>query len=307
MPACRYAFTVFTPTFNRAHTLERAYRSLLSQTFRDFEWLVIDDGSTDKTRALIEGWQSQANFSIRYFHQENQGKHIATNHGVREAHGELFLTLDSDDACTPTALERFKHHWDAIPLDRRPFFSAVSALCEGENGAIHGNRFPQDVIDSNSIEIRYRYRVEGEKWGFHRTDVLRQFPFPEIQGESFITEAYIWRAIARVYQTRYVNESLRIYFNDDTHQAGRLSKVVVGQQAKGRTLYCQSVLNHDLSWFRVVPLEYFRVAGNYVRYALHAGNGVAEQMKGLLNMPARLLWAFMFPVGCLLYLRDLTK
>src|SRR5690242_19362698 len=101
-------FTVFTPTYNRAHTIERVYRSLCTQNCRDFEWLVVDDGSTDGTEALIRQWQHEAEFPIRYFWQPNAGKHVAMNRGVAEASGSLFLTLDSDDACVPWALERLR-------------------------------------------------------------------------------------------------------------------------------------------------------------------------------------------------------
>ena len=114
----RFVFTVFTPTLDRAHTLERVYRSLVAQTFRDFEWIVVDDGSTDGTEQLVGGWRAEAPFPIIYQFQEHRGKHVATNRAVAVARGDLFLTLDSDDSCIPRALERFKSHWDAIPAGR---------------------------------------------------------------------------------------------------------------------------------------------------------------------------------------------
>ncbi len=108
-------FTVFTPTYNRAHTLHRVFGSLCAQTLRDFEWLVVDDGSTDDTAALIAGWATAADFPIRYFRQDHSGKHIAHNLAVREARGQFFMSLNSDDACVPQALERIAYHWTTIP------------------------------------------------------------------------------------------------------------------------------------------------------------------------------------------------
>ena len=195
----QYVFTVFTPTFNRAHTLHRVYESLKAQTYRDFEWLIVDDGSTDNTRKLVEQWQQENLFPIRYLYQENSGKHIAFNRGVREAKGELFLTFDSDDSCVPQALERFKYHWDSIPEDKKEKFSAVTALCINQEGEQIGNSFPFEVTDSDSIEIRTKYGVVGEKWGFQRTEVLKMFPFPEIPGEKFITEGIVWNRLSRQY------------------------------------------------------------------------------------------------------------
>jgi glycosyltransferase involved in cell wall biosynthesis len=121
-------FTVFTPSYQRAKTLPRVYESLQSQTFTDFEWLVIDDGSTDNTRALVAGWQQDARFPIRYLFQKNAGKHVAYNRAARLARGELLVTLDSDDSCLPNALERFYFWWQSIPSAQRDGFAGVTPL-----------------------------------------------------------------------------------------------------------------------------------------------------------------------------------
>src|SRR5579872_2682653 len=141
-----YLFTVFTPTYNRASTLPRVYESLKAQTFRGFEWLIVDDGSTDSTREIVEKWQAE--FPIRYIYQRNQGKPAAYNRAVAEARGELFLFIDSDDACLPEALERLKYHWDGIPAGERGKFSAVTALCKDQHDCLCGEKFPCDVLDS---------------------------------------------------------------------------------------------------------------------------------------------------------------
>jgi len=111
----QYRFTVFTPTSNRAHTLSRVYESLKRQTFRDFEWLIVDDGSTDNTREVVEGWQREKLFIIRYFWQKNAHKKVAFNRGVLEADGKFFITLDSDDEALPEALDILDRHWCNIP------------------------------------------------------------------------------------------------------------------------------------------------------------------------------------------------
>ncbi len=112
-------FTVFTATYNRAHLLQRVFDSLERQTYRDFEWLIVDDGSTDDTESIVRDWGLRADFPVRYVRQPHSGKHVAFNRGVREARGRLFLTWDSDDGAVPEALERFRANWDAIPSDRR--------------------------------------------------------------------------------------------------------------------------------------------------------------------------------------------
>ena len=112
--------TVFTPTFNRAHTLHRVFESLTQQTFRDFEWLVIDDGSTDNTQQLIDSWTQAADFPIRYFFQPNGGKHIAHNTALTLAEGTFLVIADSDDRFIPDALQIFTDTWAAISDADKP-------------------------------------------------------------------------------------------------------------------------------------------------------------------------------------------
>ena len=182
-------YTVFTPTFNRAHTLRRVYDSLCRQTFRDFEWLIVDDGSTDRTRGLVETWKSEAPFPIRYVYQHNQGKLVAFNHGVRLAEGQLFLPLDSDDELLPEGLAKLTASW--LSCAERDQFCGVTGLCLDQKGGVVGSIFPRSPLDSNALEAIYRFRIKGEKQGFIRTLVLREFPFPEISGVKYIPESIV--------------------------------------------------------------------------------------------------------------------
>ncbi len=294
-------FTVFTPTYNRAHTLHRVYESLAAQTLRDFEWLIVDDGSTDGTDDLVAQWTADASFPITYMRQENQGKHVAFNTGVRYARGELFLPLDSDDGCVPEALERFRHHWEAIPSVEREGFTAVTALCMDQSGKIVGDRFPNDVTDSDSLEIHYRYGVRGEKWGFHRTSVLREFPFPEDVKRQYIGESLLWTRIARCYRTRFVNEALRIYYIDEPSMVHGQRP---GRNAVGGRMRHLVVLNEERDFFRVAPLEFLRSAGLYARYCFHLGLPAAAQVREIRHARERALWLLMLPLGLAVYLSD---
>jgi glycosyltransferase involved in cell wall biosynthesis len=291
----RYAFTVFTPTFNRSSTLSRVYESLRSQTFRDFEWLIVDDGSTDNTRQRIETWQTEAVFPIRYIFQENQGKPAAFNRGVQEAQGELFLTLDSDDGCVPQALERFKYHWDSIPAQDKEKFSAVTALCRDQKGRLVGDKFPRDVLDSNSIELYLKYNVKGEKWGFHRTDVLKQFPFPTGGNTKFISEGVVWFAIARRFKTRFANETLRIYHVNDNavDHLSSLSPAVL----LGRAMFHKYVLNELSDFFFQSPIIMLRCATNFSRYSFGLGKSAYSQFRELRPLVAQLLVAVSLPLA----------
>jgi glycosyltransferase involved in cell wall biosynthesis len=304
-PDVKYTFTVFTPTYNRASVLYRPYRALCAQTFRDFEWLIVDDGSTDGTQMLVDEWRHQAQVKIRYEYQPNQGKHAACNRAVDLADGEFFLPLDSDDACVPTALERLKHYWDSIPPGIRAEFSGVCALCVDQYGKIVGDRFPCDVLDSNSLEVVFRYGIKGEKWGFHRTAIMRKFRFPIIENASFIPESLVWFATARQYKERYINEVLRVYWIEPSGSTEQLTaRFDALKHSPGRHLYYKMLLNEYPDWVCRAPLQFSRIAANYIRMALHLGHGFRNQIADIHPWVSKALCMTALPVGIILYLSD---
>lgn len=295
MTSYPFKFTVFTPTYNRAGTLPDVYESLKRQIYRDFEWLIVDDGSTDGTGELVQKWQREAAFPIRYFWQKNGGKHRARMRGVAEARGEFFFTWDSDDVCVPEALERMKSQWDSIPDDGKCLFAGVTGLCSREDGTVVGAPFPQDVLDSDMFEIRERYGVTGEKCGFQRTDVMREFPFPEFEGERFITEAVVWHRIARKYKTRFFNEILRIYeYKPDGLTAAGVRHIVESPQ--GKVLYFNEYMDMPACLSQKV-----KAGVNYVRCSLHAGTGILTLVRDASHP---LFSCIGFPMGVLFYFRD---
>lgn len=256
-------FTVFTPTYNRAHTLHRVYDSLSVQTFRDFEWLIIDDGSNDNTAELIKKWQAEAFFTIRYIYQENKGKHVASNIGIREARGELFLFFDSDDMCIPVALERFKFYWDSIPDEEKKSFSTISALCVDIEGKLIGHKYPGDIVDTHSIWQQILLHSSGERWGVNRTEVLKHFLFPEIHGEKFIPEGIVWNRMARLYKTRFINECLRIYeYSSDSLSASSIK--IRAANPNGTRLYYRELSELDLPFWQKT-----KALINYIRFSFH--------------------------------------
>jgi glycosyltransferase involved in cell wall biosynthesis len=304
-----YRFTVFTATYNRRHTLPRLYASLCAQTYKDFEWLLVDDGSSDGTAEMIRGWQQLLGMEIRYVLQDHKGKHAAFNRGVVEARGDLFVDIGSDDACLPAALERLNYHWQNIPENRRPLFSGVTGLCIDQHGKLLGNRFPYDSMDSHCLEARFRYHVKGEKFGFQKTDILREFPFPEISGYTgCIPEILVWDAIGRRFKTRYVNEVLRQVWIREEGRTDQLTDYKSRtRHAAGFALACKTQLNCEQDWLPEAIPDFLKSAANFSRFSLHVSKGPVAQAAMLENWTARALWAAMLPLGTLLYAGDRTR
>jgi glycosyltransferase involved in cell wall biosynthesis len=296
-----YTFTIFTSTRNRAHTLDRVFESLVRQSFRDFEWIVVDNGSTDGTAELVRGWKARAPFEIEYLAQENRGKHTAMNRAAGRARGRFFLPLDSDDALPEDALERMLATWESIPAAVRDGYAGVTGLCVDEHGALIGTPFPETPLDSNPMELFYRYRVTGEKAGFQRTDLMRQHPLPEIPGYSgFVTDGITWRAIGRRFKTRYVNEPYRIYWQDQAVSLSRPKRV--WDDAPGLVLAYESLLNEDIGWLRHAPAEFLRETIRYVRFSFHIGRSIPAQLRALRPASAKLLWVAAAPAGLAVFL-----
>lgn len=201
--------TVFTPTYNRAYIIENLYRSLRRQTACDFEWLVVDDGSTDNTEELFRIWRQEENpFPIRYFKQENGGKCRAINRGLELAEGELFFTVDSDDYLTDDALEKVLR-WEA-ELPKGHQYCGFAGNLGTAPDETPNRIFEEAYFDGTALD-RYG-AVDGERAMVFYTDVHRKYPYPVYDGEKFMTEAVAYNRMAHDgYKMRFYNDIIWIY------------------------------------------------------------------------------------------------
>lgn len=310
-------FTIFTAAYNRPRTLRTVYESLEAQTYRDFEWLIIDDGSGPAVGEAVQELIREATFPIRYYWQENGGKHSAHNHAVDEARGRYFAMLDDDDTVLPNALERMLHHWQHLPEGRHDDYIAVIGLCTDQHGNLHGEKFPTersrltdpsaDYLDSNFIELTYIFKCNGERWGTYRTEVLRNYPYPVAPGPSaYLIEEVTWLRFARVYKTRYVNEVWRIWW------VGHYS--ITSDAARQRIDYKHiaptQLIGHRQKFVEMIDMFPWRrygtwyAAAHYTRFALHAGYSFRRQWREAGNPRSRALWLTAMPFGVAAWLRD---
>lgn len=295
-------FTVFTPTYNRAHTLHRVYDSLRAQTLRDFEWLVVDDDSTDDTSGLIAQWIKAADFPIRHFRQAHSGKHFAHNLAVREARGKMFTPLDSDDACPPNTLKRMMHWWNTIPPDQRESFCGVTGISNDQYGNLVGRGFPSQPLDATMRELRYVHHVWGEKGICWLTDILRGYPFPEVARGEYLPEGIVWLDVAKRFKTRAVNEVFRIYYMDDAETGASISKrASLKSHALGRWYFYIWFLNNDLGYFFNSPIPFIKAAILLPALSWISNRSSRAALSSLQSWSARALVCMALPFSSMLY------
>lgn len=200
-------FTVFTPLYNRSIFLKKIYDSLLIQSFQDFEWLIVDDGSNDNPELVIEQFIFENKISINYYKKHNGGKHTAINYGVSHAQGSLFIILDSDDFFASNALELLHKEWVNIKDDHS--ICGIVGLSSYIDNTIVGSSFPDGLKKASFSDLYYKYHVTGDKTVAFKTSVMKEYPFPEEDGIRLVFEAVVWHDMSKKYKVRCVNQIIQ--------------------------------------------------------------------------------------------------
>lgn len=289
----KYPFiTILTPTYNRASLLPRLFDSLLRQTNKDFEWIVVDDGSTDDTREVVANLKEKCGgaFPMGYVYKANGGKHMAINIGAERARGELLFIADSDDLLTDDALETVANSWHDISDDKS--FAGIAGLdIAMDTREVIGSGLPQGHIDCNAIDIRYRHHVTGDMKEVFRTEVLREFPFPEFAGERFCPEQLVWFRMARRYRLRYINKP--IYIAD--YQPDGITAGIT--RARMRNPSASMLTYAELTECPVPFLVKVKAAINFWRF-WHCRTATSVVPRVALR------WHWLRPLGWMMHVRD---
>ena len=191
--------TIFTPTYNRAYILGRAYESLKSQTNKEFIWLIIDDGSLDNTEELVKTWICENKIEIKYIRQENSGKHIAHNTAVQNCNTEFFLILDSDDYLDQKTIEILNNEVDKIS-NMNQISGIIGNKFNAKTKECIGTKITEKVDYVSGIELYEKYKHKGDTLRLYKTNILKKFPFPKIEGEKFIYENVVFDQIDSRYK-----------------------------------------------------------------------------------------------------------
>lgn len=279
--------TIATPTFNRAHLLPRLYKSLCNQNCKEFEWVVVDDGSEDETEQIVAGFINEGKITIRYIRKDNGGKHTAVNLAVKEAEGELFFIADSDDWLPESAIKKVIGAY--VKIANENDFAGVCGLDEFADGRIVGSGLTRPIIDASPLDIRVKWNVRGDLKEVFKTAIIRMFPFPEIDGEKFCPEALVWNRIGLRYKLRYFNEP--IYTVE--YQLDGISNAITKARMKSPVA---SMMTYS-EWFnhaKSTKLK-LRMAVNYWRFSFCTKKRNISISK----------WAYLlYPIGLLMHMKD---
>lgn len=197
--------TIFTPAYNRAHTIDRTYQSLINQTCKDFLWLIVDDGSTDGTKKLVEGWIRENKIPITYIYQENQGMHGAHNTAYKNITTELNTCIDSDDWMPHDAVEKIINAWKEHSHEK---YAGIIGLDQTADGKLIGTNFPENLKET-TLQGFYEAGGQGDKKLVYRTDIIKQYPeYPLFKGERYVGLAYKYMLIDQDWKLITLNEPL---------------------------------------------------------------------------------------------------
>ncbi len=292
----RYRFTVFTSAYNAEKTLKRTHDSLLKQTFSDFEWLVINDGSTDGTHKVMQQIQGGSKLNIHYVNNtQNRHKMYRFNQAIQLAQGELFLTFDADDECDADALEVFDREFNSVPEEMKDKLIAVSGLCRDEYGNQVGDRYPADPFYSDPFELYALKRIHGEKWGFTQTVKLKAINFnPKIFDHGYIPEGIIWNLLGlQGYKTKYINRVLRTYH---TGVENSISDSPKFKTAVGSTLHYLGNINwHFGKYWHRTPVYFLKNLFYLLKFSNYSNFKLRSYRESVEPLVPRVIFICLWP------------
>lgn len=279
--------TVFTPAYNRAHTLPRAFEALKKQSDKRFVWLIVDDGSTDNTREVVESFQKEdCGFKIEYVYKENGGMHTAHNLAYKLIKTELNTCIDSDDTIGDEAVGKILDFWEKNGSDE---FAGIVGFDTDFDGNVIGTRFPED-LKKTTLGAYYKNGGSGDKKLVYRTDVVKKYPpYPEYEGEKLVPLGSLYTLIDQDYELLVLDEALcRVEYQPDGSGASIFRQY--RQSPKG------------FAYSRIIRMKYSDSFKERATGAIHYISSCifAREKHFLKKSPKKLLTVLMIPFGVLL-------
>lgn len=288
--------TIFTPTYNRSNRLIALYNSLCFQTYKDFEWIIVDDGSVDNTNEVVESFLSENKIDIVYFKKTNGGKHTAINKGVELANGMLFFIVDSDDYLTHDAIEivvskynSVKHLKDVVGVCGRRGYSKEKYI---------GSQFKYDDILSSSLDFRYVYKIKGDMAEVVITSELKKYPFPTFLGEKYCPEDLIWNRISNNKKILWFSEI--IYIGE--YLEGGITDRILELRKNSSNLFL--IYYSELGKYNISFIQKYKSIINFWRFSIYNKKTFQEKWGMIDN---KWLSILSFPISLFMIVKDNIK
>lgn len=293
--------TVFTPIYNRRKLLNRVINSVESQTLREIEYILIDDGSIEQIDDIVDKYLSVASIPVMYIKKANGGVHTARNLGWRNARGILSLCIDSDDELLPDACEVFWSTWIFIPERERNKYWQIKAQCINDNGELCDALFPNNINELPLME-RYKYfsYATGERIGCRVSAIMKENLFPEPDGVRCVFENIVWAPLERKYLSWGINNVVRIWHQDATERQTIVNKIRI-QQCKNILYACVIYLTNPAMYISNTVL-YIKTLCKYLilrNILIWIGEGDFINSYKIHKKPLVMLWSAIFFIPCL--------
>lgn len=284
----KHTLTIFTPSYNRAYTLHKCYESLKKQSSKDFLWLIIDDGSTDNTKELVDSWIDENIIEIKYHYQNNKGMHGAHNTAYELMDTELNVCIDSDDYMPDDAVEKIIDFWKK---NKRDDLAGIIALDAYEDGNVIGQKFPDDMKETTLFEVNNIHKIPGDKKLVYRTELTKEYPYPLFEGEKYVGLAYKYYKLDEKYKLATLNEVLCIVeYLEDGSSMNMLNQY--RKNPRGFAFYRIENMKNSRSTLK------FKLKENihYVSSSL-----ISKNKDMLRDSPCKILTLVSIPFGYMLY------
>lgn len=287
--------SVFTATYNRSNLLQRLFVSLKEQTYMNFEWVIVDDGSTDDTSHVINQFKKEALFEIVYEKQTNQGKHIAINKGLQLAKGKYFFIVDSDDRLPKESIQIISNKIQLID-NKENVAGVVGLKCFFDKTIVGSNNLKNDIICS-LLEHRYKYKRLGDRAEVIKTAVFRKFKFPKFNTETFVPESIVWNRMALKYSMLFFPENV---YECEYLEDGLSSKSIALRRKNPVGI---SVLYSELTHIKSIDMvTKFKTHINFWRFYWCLSNSLKR--KHFFYIKNHFYTIICMPIGTIMYCKD---
>tara|TARA_B100001248_G_C27365246_1_gene448650 strand:- start:162 stop:1145 length:984 start_codon:yes stop_codon:yes gene_type:complete len=298
--------TIITATYNGGNEIKRLYKSILKQNYKNFEWIIIDDGSKNYTLSILGKIMENKEIDITLIRQSHAHKKTAINKGILKAKYELSVIIDDDDYFVDNAFFKINKYWQSIPIEKRNILSGITFNSITPDGKIVGDLFPKNGIISSEIELRSRYKVTGDKFFVKKTNIMSHYLFDE-SIEGYVPESMLLNYIERDFPTLYINDSIRVYDLTRQKYKDKLRGTYKINTCRGR-FYEYECIFSDTKWeyLRKYKFYFLKICINFIRFYLIRLVSFREwkikRMPLTSNIPFLLLSA---PIAFLVFIADI--